>query len=163
MEPEQAVEKQERPVLDAIRAILKFKDKATVAEIARYCGYTYKQALDIINANGHMVWRDRKTGHVTKVDPKAVHRKRLVESGNYYFPVTYGAWSVEGYCLRFDGHDELRQRLVETVRVGAFGDSWDQEHVIDTPENRASLEADGLKLWSEDEADERLWVEATRP
>jgi len=149
-----------RPVLDAIRALLQFKDKATVSEIARYCGYSYKQVLDILNANGRMVWRDRKTGHVTKVDPRAVHRRKLIESGAYYFPGTYGAWSVEGHCLNFAGHDELRQRLQVTRRVGALGDSWDQQHVIDTPENRAELEAEGLKLWSEDEADERLWVES---
>ena len=152
----------DRPVLDAIRAVLKFKDKATISEIARYSELRQRHVLDVINANGSMVWRDRKTGHVTKVDPRGILRKQLVESDAYYFPETYGAWSVEGNSLRFKGHDDLRARLCERRLVGAIGDNWTIEQVIDTPENRAALEAEGLKLWSEDEADERLWVEPAR-
>lgn len=149
----------DRPVLDAIRAILKFKDSATITEIARFADLKPRHILDVINANGSMVWRNRKTGHITKVDPRAVHRKQLVESDRYYFQDTYGAWSVEGRCLRFKGHEDLRAALAETRLVGALGDCWNEQHVIDTPENRVALETAGLKLWSEDEADERLWRE----
>lgn len=152
----------ERPVLDAIRAVLKFKDSATIGEIAKYAGLTHRQVLDVINANGAMVWRNRKNGHVTKVDPRGVHRKQLVESDAYYFPDTYGAWSVEGHCLRFRGHDKLRKSLETPHWTGGIGDSWKITKVEDTPENRASLEAAGLKLWSESEADERLWQEPHR-
>ena len=152
----------ERPVLDAIRAVLKFKDKATISEIARYAELRQRHVLDVVNANGSMVWRDRKTGHVTKVDPRGVLRKQLVESDAYYFLDTYGAWSVEGHCLRFKGHNDLRESLCERRLVGGIGDNWTIEPVIDVPENRAALEAAGLKLWSEDEADERLWVEPAR-
>lgn len=148
-----------RPVLDAIRAVLQFKDRATITEIAKYAELKPRQVLDVINANGRMVWRSRKTGHVTKVDPRGVLRKELVESDRYYFPDTYGAWSVEGHSLRFNGHDDLRERLQEGRLVGTLGDCWTTKVVIDTPENRAALEAAGLKLWSEDEADERLWKE----
>ena len=149
----------ERPVLDAIRAILKFKDHATITEIAKMAEMKQRGVLNVLNANGTMVWRNRKTGHITKVDPRGVHRKKLVESDRYYFPDTYGAWSVEGHCLRFKGYDDLRAKLSESRIVGAIGDNWKVEHVIDTPENRAALEAAGLKLWSENEADERLWTE----
>lgn len=148
-----------RPVLDAVRAVLKFKDKATISEIAKFAEIKPRHVLDVLNANGKMVWRDRKTGHVTKVDPRGVHRKQLVESNAYYFPDTYGAWSVEGECLRFKGHDKLNAELSEKRWVGSLGDSYQQEVVLDTPENRAALEAAGLKLWREAEADERLWVE----
>lgn len=149
----------ERPVLDAIRAVLKFKDRATISEIAKYASLTHKQVLDTINTNGSMVWRDRKTGHVTKVDPRGVHRRQLVESDAYYFPDTYGAWAVEGRCLRFKGHDDVRARLAESRLVGALGDCWRTDIIPDTPETRAALEAAGLKLWAETEADERLWKE----
>ena len=149
----------ERPVLDAIRAILKFKDHATITEIAKMAEMKQREVLDVLNANGSMVWRNRKNGHITKVDPRGVHRKKLVESDRYYFTDTYGAWSVEGYCLRFKGHDDLRAKLSESRIVGTIGDNWNVEHVIDTPANRAALEAAGLKLWSENEADERLWTE----
>lgn len=149
----------DRPVLDAIRATLKFKDTATISEIAKYAGLTYKQVLNTVNANGTMVWRNRKTGHITKVDPRGVMRKKLMDSDRYYYPDTYGAWSVEGHCLRFKGHDDLRKALESALWVGGIGDSWKIHKVEDTPENRAALEAAGLKLWSEDEADESLWRE----
>ena len=156
----------ERPVLDAIRAILKFKDHATITEIAKMAEMKQRDVLDVLNANGSMIWRNRKNGHITKVDPRGVHRKNLVESDRYYFPDTYGAWSVEGHCLRFKGHDDLRAKLSESRIVGTIGDNWEVKHVIDTPENRAALEEAGLKLWAESEADERLWkepVSATPP
>lgn len=149
-----------QPVLETIRAILKFKDYATISETAKMAGMTQKAVLDVINENGEMVWRNRKNGHITKVDPRGVLLRRLVESDAYYFPDTYGAWSVEGKCLRFKGHDDLRDRLRRKVLVGALGDCWNEDHVMDTPENRAELEAAGIKLWSEDEADDRLWCEA---
>ena len=152
----------DRPVLDAIRAVLKFKDAATISEIAKYASLTHKKVLDVVNSNGTMVWRNRKNGHITKVDPRGVLRKQLVESDRYYFPDTYGAWSVEGHCLRFKGHNDLRESLCERRLVGGIGDNWTIEPVIDTPENRAALETAGLRLWSEDEADERLWVEPAR-
>lgn len=149
----------ERPVLDAIRAVLKFKDSATISEIARYAELRHRHVLDVVNANGEMIWRDRKTGHITKVDPRGVHRKMLVESDAYYFPDTYGAWSVEGYCLRFKGHDDLRKEMMDSRLIGSLGDCWTIEIIPDTEANRARLEAAGLKLWDESEADERLWKE----
>lgn len=148
-----------RPVLDAIRSILKFKDFATINDIARYSGLTPRLVLDTINANGAMVWRDRKNGRITKVDPRAVHRQQLVESGAYYFSVSYGAWSHEGYCLKFKGNDELRKTLETRHLTGGIGDSWHITKIEDTPENRAALEAAGLMPWAESEADERLWRE----
>ena len=149
----------ERPVLDAIRAILKFKDHATITEIAKMAEMKQRDVLDVLNANGSMVWRNRKNGHITKVDPRGVHRKKLVESDRYYFQDTYGAWSIEGHCLRFNGHDDLRAKLLDERIVGTICDNWTEKHVIDTPENRAALEAAGLKLWAESEANERLWTE----
>ena len=148
-----------KPVLEAIRAILKFKDHATITEIAKMAEMKQRDVLDVLNANGSMIWRNRKNGHITKVDPRGVHRKKLVESDCYYFPDTYGEWSVEGHCLRFKGHDDLRAKLSESRVVGTIGDNWKVNHVIDTPENRAALEAAGLKLWAESEADERMWKE----
>ena len=89
-----------KPILDAIRALLKFKDSASVREIATMAGATQRRVLDVLNLNGHMVWRNRKTGRVTKVDPRGVLAKQLRESGEFYFPDTYGTWSIEGECLR---------------------------------------------------------------
>lgn len=149
----------ERPILEAIRAVLKFKDHATIAEIARYAECKQRHVLDVINANGSMVWRNRKSGHVTKVDPRGVLRKRLTESDQYYFPDTYGAWSVEGHSLRFNGHEALKERLQRPHVTGGLGDSWTIQIILDTPENRAALEAEGLKLWSDSEIDDRLWAE----
>ena len=64
-----------RPVLDAIRAVLKFKDHATIAEVAKFADMRPRQVLGVINANGNMVWRNRKNGHITKVAPSDVLRR----------------------------------------------------------------------------------------
>ena len=159
MDLESEKERADTPILDAIRAVLKFKDRATIAEIARYAGVSPRYVLDTVNVNGNLVWRDRKKGHITKVDPASVLRKQLTESDAYYFPDTYGAWSVEGYCLRFKGHEALREQLQSSHVTGGIGDSWTITKVEDTEENRAALEAAGLRLWSESEVDDRLWQE----
>ena len=151
-----------RPVLTTIREILAFKDYATVSEVAKLAGMSQRAVLEVINANGHMVWSNRKNGRITKVDPKGVLRKALIKSDRYYFPDTFGAWSIEGNCLRFNGHDELRARLQSERVVGGLGDSWTDKHVIDTPQNRAALEAAGLSIWAESEVDDRLWNEVPR-
>ena len=72
---------------------------------------------------------------------------------------TYGAWSVEGNCLRFKGHDDLQRELQCGVTVGALGVNWSEKHVMDTSENRAALEAAVLRPWFKDEISERLWTE----
>lgn len=122
-------------------------------------GLPRKQVLETINRNGQFVYRMRKNGHITKVDPQSPLREQLWKSGKFYKVGTYGAWSVEGNCLEFEGNQELRERLIETRRIGALGDSWDTKIVIDTPENRAVLEEAGLRPWSEAMIDDSLWSE----
>jgi hypothetical protein len=147
------------PILHTIRELLKFKDYTTISEIASTAGLPRKQVLETINRNGHFVWRERKNGHITKVDPQASLREHLWKSGRYYRKGTYGAWGVEGHCLEFEGNQELRERLIETRRIGGFGDSYDTKIVIDTPENRAALEETGLRPWEEAVIDDSLWAE----
>ena len=67
------------PVLATIRALLKFKDHTTIAEIASTSGLSRKVVLETINRNGQFVWRNRKNGHITKVDPQSALRKQLWE------------------------------------------------------------------------------------
>lgn len=148
-----------RPVLTAIRALLKFKDFTTISEIASTAGLSRKVVLETINRNGQFVWRDRRNGHITKVDPQAKLRTQLWESGKFYAEDTFGAWSVEGRSLKFTGNDELRERLKEQRTVGALGDNYPVEVVLDTPANRAALETVGLRPWSEAIIDDRLWQE----
>lgn len=147
------------PILYTIRAILKFKDFTTIAEIASTSGLPRKVVLETINRNGQFVWRDRRNGRITKVDTTSPLRKQLWESGRFYSEDTFGAWSVEGHSLKFHGNDELRDRLQVTRCVGALGDNYDVQIIPDTPENRAALDAAGLRPWSEAVIDDRLWDE----
>lgn len=148
-----------KPVLATIRALLKFKDHTTISEIASTAGLSRKVVLETINRNGQFVWRNRKNGHITRVDPQSALRKQLWESGRFYSEDTFGAWSVEGHSLKFTGNDELREQLRQTRTVGALGDNYPVEVVLDTPENRAALEAAGLRPWSDAIIDDRLWQE----
>lgn len=148
-----------KPVLNTIRELLKFKDSTTISEISKYTKIPQEKVLGILNKNGEMVWRNRKNGRITKVDPRSVLRAQLRESDKYYWRDSYGAWSVEGYELVFNGHPEIKEELKTKCLVGALGDCWKEDHVLDTPENREFLESSGLKLWSETEVDDRLWEE----
>lgn len=148
------------PVLATIRALLKFKDHTTISEIASTAGLSRKLVLETINRNGQFVWRNRKNGHITRVDPQSALRKQLWESGKFYAEDTFGAWSVEGHSLKFTGNADLREQLQQTRCVGGLGDNYDIKIVLDTPENRAALEAAGLRPWSEAIIDDRLWMES---
>jgi len=153
------MEEPKKPILDTIRALLEFKDRTTIAEIARVAVVPQKRVLDVLNKNGHMVYRDRSNGNIIKVTPRETLRKQLKESPEYYFRTTFGAWAVEGYQLTFRGNQELADRLKQKRLVGGIGDCWTEEHILDTPENRKALEDAGLKLWDDPELDDRLWVE----
>ena len=146
-------------VLDALRAILKFKDSASIAEIATMSGLTKRRVLDILNQNGTMVWRNRETGKITKVDPQGVLRGKLRDSGAYYWMSQGNYGSVQ--TLDFSGHDELRKQIQEEQWWGGFGDSYKATCVVDTPEHRAALEAEGCVLEENlnPPIDDRLWSE----
>ncbi len=146
-------------VLETIRELLKFKNSTTIAEIASYAGLPRKKVLEIINANGQFVWRNRKNGHITKVDPTTKLKEELWESGKYYRFGTFGAWSVEGHCIEFKQNDELRKKLEQTRCVGALGDNWNIQVIYDTPENVSAVEAAGLKNWETVDINDRLWKE----
>lgn len=149
----------ERPVLDTIRALLRFKDHTTIAEIAKISGLKARHVLDVVNRNGEFVYRLRKNGNITKVDVHTRLHKQLWESGRYYRPDTFGMFSVEGHCLKFEGHTDLRNQLQERRIIGALGDNTETNIIADTPENRAAIEAHGLTMWRDDLVDDRLWVE----
>ncbi|WP_199086039.1 hypothetical protein [Bosea sp. ASV33] len=149
----------ERPVLETIRALLRFKDHTTIAEIAKIGGLRARHVLDVVNRNGEFVHRVRKNGKITKVDVQSPLRDELWKSGAFYRPDTYGAWSVEGHCLKFEGHPEIREALQQGRWVGAICDNYEVKVIIDTPENRAALEVAGLRPWDEAVIDDRLWIE----
>ena len=146
-------------VLETIRALLKFKDYTTIAEIASTAGIKRASVLDIINKNGAYVWRNRKNGHITKVDPQTQLVKDLWESGQFYKIDTYGAWSKEGEQIVFEGNDELKKSLQEQREIGAITDHWPIKIIENTERNRKIVEDAGLRPWSEAQIDDRLWSE----
>lgn len=151
----------ERPVLDAVRSLLKFKDFTTIAEIATIAGLSRRRVLDVVNANRFYIWKIPSQGRITRVDPRAILTEQLWKSGKFYREDTYGAFSVEGHCLTFEGNAPLRDRLQEGRTVGALGDNYVTKIVIDTPANRKALEDAGLRPWSEAVIDDRLWEETS--
>ena len=149
----------DKPILETIRALLKLRTDTSMAEIASMAGVPKRKVLDTILANGSLVWTNKKTGRVAKVDTTSSLRKQLWESGAFYRKGTYGAWSIEGHCIEFHGNDDLRERLKDTRTVGGLGDNYPVEIILDTPENRAAVETAGLRPWDEAVIDDRLWKE----
>ena len=148
-----------RPILDATRSLLRFRDATTIAEIASIAGVPKRRVLDVMNRNGAFVWRDRKTGRITRVDPQSPLRDSLWQSGRFYRIRDYGAWSKEGEQIVV--RDEaLKMALGEPRTTGGLGDSYQITIIPHTPENIAAVEAAGLRPWSEAVIDDSLWREA---
>ncbi len=148
------------PVLDTIRAILKFKAFTTIAEIASMAGVKRLDVLNVVNANLDLIKRDVKRGRIIGLDLQSPLRKQLWDSGKFWKQDTYGAWSIEGQCIILaDCQKELAERLTKQQIVGGFGDSYYVGVIHLTPENIAAVEAEGIRPWSEAVIDDRLWKE----
>ena len=147
----------DNPILEAIRSLLKFKDSTSISEIASIAGLPRKRVLDVINTNGTMVWRDRRTGKITRVDPRGVLDGKLSEAGAYFWLSKGNYGSVD--TIEFKKHDDLRIKLQEEQWWGGFGDSYKATCVVDTPEHRSALVEDGCILHSDVILDDRLWKE----
>ncbi|NTG07128.1 hypothetical protein [Rhizobium rhizogenes] len=148
------------PVLDTIRALLKFKSFTTIAEIASMVGLKRIDVLNVVNANLDLIKRDAKRGRIIGLDLQGPLRKQLWESGKFWKQDTYGAWSHEGDCITLaDCQKELAERLTKQQIVGAFGDSYYVGVIHLTQANIAAVEAEGIRPWTEAIIDDRLWKE----
>lgn len=147
-------------ILQTIRDLLKFKDYTTIAEVAKFSGLTQSKVLKVINNNGAYVWRNRKNGRITKVDPRSKLVEDLWNSGDYYKIVSYGAWSHEGYKIEVPKEQEEKISHLSVKQVtGAIGDSWYLDIVKATDENIKEVESLGFTNWDKRVIDDRLWVE----
>jgi hypothetical protein len=146
-------------VLETIRQLLEFKDYTTIPEIAKYAELPQKYVLGVINKNGNMVRRDRKTGKIVKVVPRHVLMENLKNSGEYFTDSTYGAWSNEGPCYVILGKPfvDVPEELYNTVLTGGLGDSFYQKHI--PLSSKEGLEKIGFKHWNTVHINDRLWVE----
>jgi hypothetical protein len=146
-------------VLETVRDLLRFKSYTTIPEIAKISGMKQADVLKIINENGKYVFRERKNGHIVKIDTHTPLREKLWASGKYYRKESYGAWSYEGDQLKFNGHDELKNEMQETIWQGGLGDCYQKTLVFDTPDNRQKLHDVGLSDWENVVIDDQLWKE----
>ena len=147
-------------ILETIREILKFKDYATISEVSKISGIPQAQVLKILNDNGPYVWRNRKNGRITRVDPRSKLVENLWNSGEYYKIVSYGAWSHEGYEIKVpEDKKEVISHLTERQILGAIGDSWCLDIVEATEENIKEVESLGFINWDKKVIDDRLWTE----
>lgn len=146
-------------VLAAIKLLLQVDGKATRASIKQIAPHlSHRHIAETIAANAEHISMDKRKA-ITRVNPALTLKTRLWESGQFYHVGTYGAWSVEGYCLKLHGRKDLFEKLATSHVTGALGDSWHEKHILDTIENRAALEAEGIKPWTEAVIDDRLWIE----
>ena len=147
-------------ILETIREILKFKDYATISEVSKLSGISQAEVLKIINKNGAYVWRNRKNGRITRVDPRSKLIKDLWNSGEYYSIVSYGAWSHEGYEIKVpEDKKEVISHLSVKQCTGGIGDSWYITLVEATDENIKEVESLGFTNWDKRVIDDRLWTE----
>ncbi|KEA07143.1 hypothetical protein [Rhizobium rhizogenes] len=147
------------PVLNTIRALLKFKAFTTIAEIASMSGLKRMDVLQVVNANLDLIKRDAKRGRIIGLDLEGPLRKQLWASGKFYRIGEYDAWSREGDQIVFEGNTELRERLSSKIWVGGIGDCYQATIILASETNIAAVEAEGIRPWSEAVIDDRLWKE----
>lgn len=150
-----------RPILHAIRELLKFHGSTTLAEIASIAEVKKSVVLETLNRNRELLAKGPKTGRIVAVDPQGVLRKQLFSGGAFFYARdrsdNQSMRSLnEGY-LHFEGHDDLRKELT-VVKPNSYGVD---RIVPDTPENRARLVAVGCVPWTEIVIDDRLWIEGS--
>lgn len=151
-----------QPVLETIRALLKFKSYTTINEIASMANMKRIDVLSVVNDNLAFLRRDQKHGRIMGVDLRSPLIKQEWESGNYWKKGTYGAWCAEGDCIELaDCRSELKKKIASQQIVGGLGDSYYVSVIHLTPENIAAVEAEGIRPWSEVVIDDRLWKEVT--
>ncbi|WP_313611185.1 hypothetical protein [Rhizobium sp.] len=149
-----------QPVLETIRELLKFKQFTTINEIASMTGIKRMAVLAVVNDNLSLIKRDARRGRITGLDLRTPLITQEWESGKYWREGSYGAWSVEGKCIELATcQKELKERLMSSQIVGAFGDSYYVDVIHLTPTNISAVEAEGIRPWAEVVIDDRLWKE----
>ena len=128
-------------ILETIRAILKFKDDTTIAEIAGIAEVRKAYVLAVLNDNDALVIRDRKTGKITGERAREAMRLKMYGEGKWFQTCkeNYGCINA----LKFEGHEELKAKFRTTGWEGGFGDCREITFIPDTPEVRAALAAEG--------------------
>lgn len=149
-----------RPVLEAIRRLVRLRQAATPAAIAAAAGLSRRQVLLVLDANRHLLqWTDDNKAVECDIVKTILWRQEW-NSGRYYHvqKINYGTATVLR-TLDNKANEALLARLAKPYVNGGLGESWVTSEVLDTPENRAAFEAAGLRPDSEIPRDDRFWSE----
>lgn len=135
-----------KPVLNALEQLLKFKGWTTVPELTKTSGVKAIKVLTALNDNHDLLVLLKKTGRITGfADVQSKQREKLIHEGKVYIPsqTGYNEYKTLDYFGNKD--NALFKTLSCRVTVGFFGDSRTETVVLDTPENRAVLEQHGIR------------------
>ncbi|VVC05163.1 Uncharacterised protein [uncultured archaeon] len=150
-----------KPILEAIREVLKFKEYTTVSEISKLTGISALKILQVLNHNEAYLQKNSKNGRIIGVDSENTLKQKslamAVYNGKYYTVEdgNYGIW----HNLKFNRHEKIRSEIEIEDWEGGYGDALHVKRVSDIPENRAKLEADGCHDSKGIVFDDSLWEE----
>lgn len=149
-------------VLEAIRLLIKCEGYATRSSIHQIAPHlSHRHIAETIVANSGVLHRDNKR-RITGEAVRQARRKQLRESGGYYWVDTYGLFSNEGECFKFNGNEALARSLEEEIWIGSIGDAQKTRVIQKTDENEAAILTHGLKPFSEAVIDDSQWAEEER-
>jgi hypothetical protein len=130
-------------VYDAVIELIKFKKRATVAEITKMTGKKYPDVVKILNRNRHLI-DVVKNGAIIKIYPglKYAALSAACASGKYYWKEQFNYGSQTE--IRFNNNPEA-EAMKMTVWCGGMGDCWPYKTVLATEENETALQAIGMR------------------
>ena len=146
----------DKPIFYTIQQLLKFKNFTTLSEISKISGIKQQKVLEVINTNGHGVYRLDKNGRITKISFSNT-RNSMWEGGNYYKIREDSLYSRKHFDIVTKLHSDLYNKLKSDYIDGYYG----QHTVTDikyTDENLNIILEYGLKPWFPP-TDYELWKE----
>jgi len=139
------------PIYQAITSLLCIKKPISYSEIASVAGVKRQKVLDVLIRNKHLLVMD-KQGRIERFISDAANQARnahalWTQGKNFKIePVNYGA---DNQIILCDSIKDKYKHLIKPYCVGGIGDNYWTEYLLDTPENRAALLADGIVFYED--------------
>jgi hypothetical protein len=131
-----------KPILNALIHIINFKQFTTIAELSKLAGKKQIDTLLVLNENSRFYRKDKRGRIIGWSQWHSEEVEKVFTAGKTYRTaiINYGAQSTLETRINNKEVDSMR----EIYYSGGFGDSYAENVILDTPENRTKLEEIGL-------------------
>lgn len=139
------------PIYQALTSLLCIKKPVSYSEVASVAGAKRQKVLDVFIRNKHLLVMDKRKRVERFISDEANQARNAhalwTHGKNFKLsPINYGSDHQIVLC---EAVRDNYKHLIKPYCVGGFGDSCWTEYLLDTPENRAALLADGIVCYDD--------------